>query len=410
MVRGPAPEVPAVENAASPASASALLDALARALEVPGAPVVLALAALAAAALLASAWLLGRARRSRRHAELSRIATAAVQQSGEGLLALMSERFRFLEAGAAADLDGRQRAIEDVVKPLSQAIADYRGEARVLENARREQTGALGEQLRSLAEETSKLSGALRAPGARGRWGELTLRRTAELAGLSEHCDFAEQVSLAGAQGAARPDMLVRLPAGREIAVDAKAPLDAYLAAADATSDDDRQGALRRHARHVKRHVETLAARDYAARLGRAPDFVVLFLPDDGFLAGAVLHDRDLVESALRRGVVIATPATLYALLVAVAQGWREARLAENTQRILAAAREMDDRLGTFVDHLSRLGRSLDRSLEAYNEAVGSFDSRVLPQARRMRELGVDGRKAIDAPEPLDRAPRSPRA
>jgi DNA recombination protein RmuC len=383
------------------------LDGLVQALsQAPASLQITLLAALAAlaVALLLAALGVGFAIARRREDGFARLASEALQRNNEGFLTLAAERFRALQETAASDLDGRHKAVTDLVEPIHEVLAQYQREARDLERSRADQTGRLSEQLRALASETSKLASALRSPNARGRWGELTLRRTAELAGLSAHCDFDEQATLAGAGGAARPDMLVRLPAGREIAVDAKAPLEA----AEAETEDARGAALERHARHVRRHVDTLASREYHARLERTPAFVVLFLPDDGFLSGAVRIDRSLVEYALGRGVVVATPATLYALLSAVAQGWREEALAENTRHILALAREMDDRLGTFVDHLARLGGSLGRSVEHYNAAVGSLESRVLSQARRMRELGVDGRKNLDTPEAIDASPRAP--
>jgi len=384
-----------------------LVQALSRA---PASLQIALLAALAALAvlLLLAALAVGFAIARRREDGFARLAAEALQRNNEGFLTLAAERFRSLQEAAASDLDGRHRAVTDLVGPLREALAAYQREARDLERSRADQTGRLSEQLRALASETSKLASALRSPNARGRWGELTLRRTAELAGLSAHCDFDEQATLPGAAGAARPDMLVRLPAGREIAVDAKAPLEAYLDAAEAETEGARSAALERHARHVRRHVDTLASREYHAMLERTPAFVVLFLPDDGFLSGAVRVDRALVEYALGRGVVVATPATLYALLSAVAQGWREEALAENTRHILALSREMDERLGTFVDHLARLGGTLGRTVEHYNAAVGSLESRVLSQARRMRELGVDGRKDLDAPRAIETSPRVP--
>ena len=387
------------------------LDGLVQALShAPAHLQLLLLAALTAVAvvLLLAALGAGFAIARRREDGFARLAAEALQRNNEGFLTLAAERFRALQETAASDLAGRHKSVTDLVEPLHEALALYQREARDMERSRADQTGRMSEQLRALASETSKLAGALRSPNARGRWGELTLRRTAELAGLSAHCDFDEQATLSGAAGAARPDMLVRLPAGREIAVDAKAPLEAYLDAAEAETEGARDAALERHARHVRRHVDTLASRDYHAMLERTPAFVVLFLPDDGFLAGAIRIDRTLVEYALGRGVVVATPATLYALLAAVAQGWREEALANNTRHILALAREMDDRLGTFVDHLARLGGALDHSVEHYNAAVGSLESRVLTQARRMRELGVDGRKDLGTPQAIDTSPRVP--
>jgi len=335
------------------------------------------------------------------------LAAEALQQNNEGFLGLAAERFRSLQETSGADLDGRHKAIADLVAPLHEAVERLEQETREIERSRLVQAGGVGEQLRELAHQTGVLTTALRAPAARGRWGELTLRRTVELAGLSAHCDFAEQVSLGSGRGALRPDLVVRLPSGRELAVDAKAPLDAYLDASSAGTEDDRAGALARHARQVRRHVDELARRDYARHLERTPEFVVLFLPHEGFLGAAVEQDAELVADALARSVVMATPATLYALLGAVAQGWREQHLAENTAEILSRAREMDERLGLLAEHLARLGGSLEKTVEQFNGAVGSFETRVLVQARRMRELGVGGARSLDAPRSVDVAPRS---
>lgn len=344
---------------------------------------------------------------TRRHLYAFRaLAAEALQQNNEGFLGLASERFRALQESSGVDLDGRHKAIEDLVAPLHDSLERIRQETRELERARLVQAGGVGEQLRELAHQTGMLTSALRAPAARGRWGELTLRRTVELAGLSAHCDFAEQVSIGSGAGARRPDLVVRLPSGRALAVDAKAPLDAYLDASSARTDADRSQALTRHARQVRRHVDQLASREYARQLEGAPEFVVLFLPHEGFLATAVEQDANLVADALSRAVVVATPATLYALLGAVAQGWRERQLAENTAEILASAREMDERLGLLAEHLCRLGASLEKSVEQFNGAVGSFESRVLVQARRMRELGVGGTRSLDAPPRVEVAAR----
>jgi DNA recombination protein RmuC len=335
------------------------------------------------------------------------LAADALARNNEGFLALAAERFRALADASSADWGGRQRAIEAVLTPLRETLERTQRDARELERLRAEQSGQMGEQLRALAAQTSELAHALRAPGSRGRWGELTLRRTVELAGLSAHCDFSEQTTLAAGAGGARPDLLVRLPGGRDIAVDAKAPLDAYLEAVEAKCPLERERALARHASCVKRHVETLAARGYAERLERGPEFVVLFLPHEGFLGAAVEHDRALVADALARGVVVATPATLFALLAAVAHGWREQRLADGARQVLDVARELERRLGSLSGHLGRLGSSLERSLAHFNASVGAFESRVLPQARRLRDLGAGGRDEIAAPPRVDLTPRS---
>lgn len=352
------------------------------------------------------AFVVGR-RRGHSQAAFQALAAEALRLNNESFLTLASEKFRALQESSSVDLGGRHKAIEDLVAPLQEAIEGYRTDARELDRTRAVETGRLGQQLRELAHQTTELAGALRTPGARGRWGELSLRRTVELAGLSEYCDFSEQVSLGSGTSTVRPDLVVHLPSGREIAIDAKAPLDAYVDAANADSEESRGAAARRHVRQLRRHVDALASRGYAERLERAPEFVVLFLPHEGFLATAVESERGLVADALARGVVIATPATLYALLAAVAQGWRDERLTENTRQVLAIATQMDERLGVLVEHLGQLGSSLDRSVRHFNATVGSFETRVLPQARRIRELGVSGARDLEAAAPLDTAVRS---
>jgi DNA recombination protein RmuC len=338
------------------------------------------------------------------------LAADALRDNTETFLALAGERFARLEESTGSDWELRHKALGDTVAPLREALDRYRDEAQTLERERARRTGELGTELRELSAQTSRLNTALRGSAARGRWGELTLRRTAELAGLSEHCDFAEQVTIGGAGSVQRPDLLVRLPGGREVAVDAKAPLDAYWKASEAEADAERDAALDEHARAVRRHVDALAARDYAAQLERAPAFVVLFLPDEGFLASAASRDRSLIEHALGKGVVIATPATLYAFLGAIARGWRDARLEQNTREVLRHARELDDRLALFLDHLGKVGGSLGRSVEAFNKAIGSFEQRVLPQTRRLRELGAEGARPLTPPERIALSVRTPDA
>jgi DNA recombination protein RmuC len=338
------------------------------------------------------------------------LAADALNANSEQFLALANERFQRLEDSSESDWGVRRKALDDTVGPLREALDRYRVETHELERTRAERTGELGSELRDLAVQTARLNNALRGSAARGRWGELTLRRTAELAGLSQHCDFAEQVTLGGAGAAQRPDLVVRLPGGRELAVDAKAPLDWYWKASEAEGDAQRDAALDEHARSVRRHVDALAGRDYAARLACSPAFVVLFLPDEGFLSAAAARDRELIDHALGKGVVLATPATLYALLGAVARGWRDAKLEENTREVLVHARELDDRLALFVEHLGKIGANLERSVDAYNKAVGSLESRVLPQSRRMRELGAQSARALEVPERVDLAVRGPTA
>jgi DNA recombination protein RmuC len=260
-----------------------------------------------------------------------------------------------------------------------------------------------------LQRETRNLVNALRRPEVRGRWGELTLRRLVELAGLTEHCDFTEQVHLAAEDGALRPDLVVHMPEARDLVIDAKAPLEAYLAALDAGSDEERSAAMRRHAQQVEMRVRELASKHYWAQFERSPEFAVLFLPGDQFLSAALAERPDLLETALGQGVIIATPSTLVALLKAVAYGWKQTVLAENAAEIRSLGEDMYKRLAVFGEHLTRLGKSLGSSVEAFNKAVGSLEQQVMSAARRFPGLGLRVNRELDLIEPVDALPRIPR-
>jgi len=297
--------------------------------------------------------------------------------------------------------------IEGLLRPLHATIELYQREARDLAAQRERESGRVSETLRRLAEETERLGQALRTPQARGRWGELTLRRTAELAGLSAHCDFTEQKTLETNEGRLRPDMLIHLPGNREIAVDAKVPLTAYLDAIETTDSGKHAEKLELHTRHLKRHVEALASKGYQTHLPSAAEFVVMFLPNDGFLSAATEKDPGIVEFALARNVVLATPATFFALLAVVAQGWKQEQISSNAALLCELGQEMHERLATFTEHLTRVGFALDKSVDHYNAAIGSFASRILPHARKFEELGAEGNKSLPSPEPIESRPRT---
>ncbi len=341
------------------------------------------------------------------------LAADALSQNSKGFLTIAEEQFKRLRDGAQSDLDARKTAIAHLINPLHQALDGYQEQARVLEATRLKETSAVGEQLRSLAlaqttlqEETAKLVNALRSPQVRGRWGEITLRRTAELAGMSRHCDFVEQESVTTEDGRLRPDMIVRLPAGREVVVDSKVSLAGFLEALEAKSDSERDRAMDRHALQIKQHVASLSSKEYWNQFPTAPEFVVMFIPNDSFLAAAAERDPSIVESALSRNVVIATPTTFIALLRAIAFGWRQEVIAESAQKISLLGQELSDRLATVTDHFADLGKSIGRSVDSYNAAVASFESRLLSTARKFKELGVEGKKAIKPMEPVDQIPR----
>jgi DNA recombination protein RmuC len=341
------------------------------------------------------------------------LAAEALSGSSQSFLRLAEEKFKTLRDEAAGDLDARRQAIQGLVTPLNQALDVYQRESRELEQRRQKELGTVGEQLRQVAtshaqlqSETSRLVTALRAPQVRGRWGEIALRRTAELAGMSAHCDFTEQETIAGESGRLRPDMIVHLPSNRKVVVDSKVPLTAYLEAVEATDDGERLRALDRHAGQVRQHVSKLAQRNYGAELAQSAEFVVLFIPNDSFLAAAAERDPDLLEWALAQQVVLATPVTFVALLRAIEHGWRQVSVTEHAQRISDAGRELNERLGVLVDHLSKMGGALGRAVESYNQAVGSFNSRLLPTARRLEQLGAATRQPTPDLEPIEQAVR----
>jgi DNA recombination protein RmuC len=341
------------------------------------------------------------------------LAAEALAGNNTGFLVLAEEKFKSLKEEAALDLEARRKAIEALLRPLTDTLSSYQREAKDLEDKRLRELSTVGEQLRSLAlaqttlqSETAKLVNALKSPQVRGRWGEIALRKTAELAGMSANCDFVEQETVTSEAGRFRPDMVVRLPAGREVVVDSKVPLNGFLEALEATTDDAREAALLRHSSQVNQHVLKLASKEYWAQFASAPEFVILFIPNDSFLAAAAEKDPGLVESALTKGVVIATPATFIALLRAIAYGWRQELVAENAQRVSDLGEQLADRMGILVDHLIKLGSALGKSVESYNAAVGSFEARVLPAARKFKALGAGGNKDIEDLEPIEQTPR----
>jgi len=300
------------------------------------------------------------------------------------------------------------------VEPLRGALERTEAQVQALERERREAFSALRTQIETLAggqaqlqRETRNLVTALRRPEVRGRWGELTLRRLVELAGLTEHCDFTEQLQLVGEEGALRPDLVVHMPDARDLVIDAKTPLEAYLAALEAATEEERITALRRHAQQVETRVRELAAKSYWSQFERSPEFAVLFLPGDQFLSAALAERPELLESALAQSVIIATPSTLVALLKAVAYGWRQSAVAHNAAQIRDLGQELYRRLGTFNGHLARMGQRLATAVEAYNAAVGSLERAVLPQARRFGELGVTADAPLAPLEPIGQLVRN---
>jgi DNA recombination protein RmuC len=343
------------------------------------------------------------------------LAAEALAGNNAGFLTLAEQKFKALKEEASADLQQRKVSIEALIQPLSQTLSTYQKETKELEDKRLREVSAVGEQLQHLASgqlklqtETAKLVNALRSPQVRGRWGEITLRKTAELAGMSSYCDFIEQESVETETGRLRPDMVVKLPAGREVVVDSKVPLEAYLEALEAKTDEDREATLVRHSAQLRQHVKNLASKDYWEQFKSAPEFVVLFIPNDSFLSAAAEKDPSLIESAIRKNVVIATPTTFIALLKAIAYGWRQEQVAENAQRISTLGEELSDRMGVLADHLIKIGGSLGKAVESYNAAVASLESRVLPSARKFKQLGAGNKKEIEELQAIEQQPRKP--
>lgn len=341
------------------------------------------------------------------------LSAEALRGNNEAFLELARDVLERHRARGTDEIEARSRAIESLVKPLSESLAQVDARIRELEQSRAQAYGALTEQVsnlaatqRALRDETANLSRALRQPVVRGRWGELTLRRVVEMAGMVEYCDFDLQTTLEREDGRVRPDMMVRLPNGRCIVVDAKAPLQAYLDSLEAGEEQGRRDCLQQHARQIRAHVQKLAARNYWEGLDASPEFVVLFLPGEPFFSAALEADPTLIESAVAERVILATPTTLIALMKAVAYGWQQERLARSAQEISALGRSLHDRLRTLTGHLMDVKKGLDRAVGAFNRAVGSFEGRVLPAARRFRELGAAQGAEIDQLVPVDRATR----
>jgi DNA recombination protein RmuC len=337
----------------------------------------------------------------------------ALRANNESFLQLARQTLDAVVAESRGDLELRQQSIHSLVRPLEDALGRYDAALRDLERAREKAYGGLEEQLRALMDtsdalsrQTGSLVAALRTPQVRGRWGEVTLQRVVELAGMSAHCDYVEQSTVETETGRRRPDMIVRLPGGRRIVVDAKVPLVAYLDALEAPVDGDRRAALERHARQVRAHMSQLATRAYWDQFEATPEMVVMFIPAESFFAAAVDLDRSLIEDGMARRVVLATPTTLVALLRAVAYGWRQEQMARNAAVISDLGKQLYDRLRLLAGHLEDVGRSIGRSVDAYNRVVGSLEARVFPAARRFQDLGAAGGDEIPAVPTVDETPR----
>jgi len=362
-------------------------------------------------------WLAARSAQTRLRETFQALSAEALQSNNRAFLDLAESRLREARTEAASDIDARRTAIEKLVAPLQTTLTQVEREVRESERHRVEVSAELMQKLASLdttgktlRSETARLVDALKRPGVRGRWGELQLKRVVELAGMIEHCDFDEQATIVGDERRMRPDLIVHLPGGRHVVVDAKVPLDAYLKALEAPDEATRQTLLCDHARQVRSHLTQLAAKGYAAHVQPSPDLVVMFLPGEMFLSAALEQDASLIEFGavgLSNCVIPASPTTLIALLRAVAYGWRQEAMEENARKISDLGRQLYEAARKLGEHFDTLGSRLKSSLDAYNSAVGSLEGNVLVKARKFKELQAAGESdEIKQLETIDRVPR----
>ncbi len=343
----------------------------------------------------------------------SALSSEALKQNNESFLQLARTSLGEFQRAATTDLEGRHKAIDSLVQPLRESLTRVDSKLQEVELGRVSTHAQLAEQMRALTaaqqmlqSETSRLSRALRSPNIRGQWGELQLRRVLENAGLVEGSHYELKESIQAEEGRLTPDAIVKLPGGKNVVVDAKVPLTAYLEAAESDEDARRDQKLRDHARQVKDHVTRLANKSYWAHFQPAPDIVVMFIPGESLLTSALQADPGLLEYSMNRGVMLASPLTLIALLRAIAYGWQQETIARNAQEISELGRQLYDRISKLAEHFETVGRSLARSVQAYNSAVGTLESRVLVTARRLKDKGVTAPEEFPEPETIDQTPR----
>jgi DNA recombination protein RmuC len=348
--------------------------------------------------------------RERLRDEMKAISADVLKQTGDSLAERLSER----ERAAVGEMERRSEEWKGLMRPVSEKLGKVEGEIGRLERERKQAQGELANMVRQLhkgvgdlRQETGNLVSALKRPTTRGSWGEIQLRNVIEMAGMVAHCDFVEQGTIHADGGDLRPDVLVRLPGGKVIIVDSKVPLDAYLAALESDEDGQREAHLARHAKQTREHITKLASKAYQSQFDSTPELVVMFVPSDGIYQAALAEDPGLIEYGVAQQVLMATPTTLIGLLRAVHYGWRQELIAESAREIAESARELHRRLGRFVEPLAKVGRQLDSAVSAYNEAVGSFDHRVVPQVRRIEQAGAASERKVAPPAAIETTARA---
>jgi DNA recombination protein RmuC len=353
--------------------------------------------------------------RERMRDEMKSISADVLKQTGDSLAQRLADQRRAEEERANGEMAKRAEELKGLVGPVNEKLGRVEHEIGRLERERKQAQGELASMVRQLHEgvgglrqETGNLVSALKRPNTRGSWGEIQLRNVIEMAGMIEHCDFLEQSTVQSEDGALRPDVLVKLPGEKVIVVDSKVPLDAYLAHLEAQTEDERTVQMARHARQTREHITKLASKGYQRQFDGTPDLVVMFVPSDGIYQAALAEDPALIEYGVHQQVLMATPTTLIALLRAVHYGWRQEQIAESARQIAETGRELHRRLAIFVDPLAKLGRQLNSTVDAYNQAARSFDTRLAPKVREIAELGASSGREVPEPQPIEASAQAP--